>query len=93
MAADWAPGPVRASHSNKAVQPCLWQVYCTHQGKGGGGFYIQETVNLLILARQNPRHFLKISEQITEGRQKLLMRNSGPLLLFPGGLWMVAAMS
>ena len=31
--------------------------------------------------------------QIMQGWQKLLVRNSGRLLLFPGGLWMVAVLS
>ena len=38
------------------------------------------TLNLQILAQQNPCHFLKMSEQITQGWQKQLMRNSD-------GLW------
>ena len=37
------------------------------------------------LTQQDPRQPLKVSEQITQGWQKLLMRNSRRLLLFPGG--------
>ena len=59
----------------------------------GGGFRAGEIVNLQILALQNLCHFLKMSEQIMYGSQKLLMRNSGRLLLSPGGLWMVAVIS
>ena len=56
------------------------------------GRYCWEEVLCLVksepanLARQNPCHFLKNSEHITQRWQKLLTRNSGQLLLFPGGL-------
>ena len=56
-------------------------------GAGGWGvFRVKEHPNLRILARQNPRPFLKMSGQVTRGWHKLLMRNRGRLLLFPGGL-------
>ena len=55
--------------------------------KGGGGFRVSENPNLQNLARQNLCHFSKkLSEPIMWGWQKLLMRNSGRLLLFPGEL-------
>ena len=50
----------------------------------GGGVHVQENPDQ-ILARQNPCHFLKMSEQIMRWQQ-LPMRYSGRLLLFPGGL-------
>ena len=49
---------------------------------GGGKFRAMKNMNLQILARQNLCHFLKVSEQIMYGSQKLLMRNSGHLLFF-----------
>ena len=54
--------------------------------EGGGVFHVQGKLNLQILARQEPRHFFKMSEKITQGWQKVLMRNSERLLLCPGGL-------
>ena len=41
-------------------------------GGGGGGYR-----NLQMLARQNLRHFLELSEQTMDGSQQLLSRNSG----------------
>ena len=54
-----------------------------YRGGGGGVFPVWENPNLQILARQIPCHFSKMREQIVQGWQKLLMRNSGRLLLFP----------
>ena len=59
----------------------------------GGGLRVEENPNPQILQRQNLCHFLTMSEQIMHGWQDLLMRNSGQLLLFAGGLWMVAVIS
>ena len=52
-------------------------------GGGGGIFRAGENMNLQILVRQNLCHFLNRSKQIMYDSQKLLMRNSGHLLLFP----------
>ena len=57
----------------------LVRVWCIR----GEGF---EKLNLQILVRQEPRHFLKMSEQIMQGWKKVLTRNSERLLLCPGGL-------
>ena len=70
------------------------QWLCAGGGGGGGGSIpegdgmvrILENPNLEILAEQNLRHFLKTSAQIMQRWPKLLMRNSGQLLLFRGGL-------
>ena len=45
-------------------------------GGGGGGLYL-EIPNLQLLARQNSCYFVKLSEQIMEVWQKLLMQNRG----------------
>ena len=49
----------------------------------GGIFRALENMNYQILARQNPCNFLKMTDQIMSGSQKLLNRNSGRLLPFP----------
>ena len=54
--------------------------------RGWGAFRVYENPNLQILVRHNPYHFLKMSQQIMQGWQRLLMRNSGRLLSFPGEL-------
>ena len=50
-----------------------------------GGYSVSRKIRIYKLWRQNPCHFSKMSEQIVQGWQKLLMRISGRLLLFPGG--------
>ena len=49
----------------------------------GGDIPCWENMNLQILARENLCHFLTVSEQIMYGFQKLPIRSSGHLLLFP----------
>ena len=55
-------------------------------GGGGGAFRVSENPNLQILPRQNACQFSTMSERMLRGWQTLHMRNSGRLLLFPGGL-------
>ena len=59
------------------------QVTAVTTRRAGRGFRVQENPNLQILA-QNPVPLM--SEQMTQGRQRLVMRNRGRWLLFPGGL-------
>ena len=92
-------GPTRRSCRGRTARPALrsgWGVECTNRQnrssqhprqkyRGGWGFRVEENPNLQIVARQNPCHFLTMGEQSTRGWHKLLMRNSGRLLLLPGG--------
>ena len=55
------------------------------KGAQGGGFRVQENLSLRSLAQQNPCHFLQISKEVTQCWQMLRLRNSGRVLLFPGG--------
>ena len=48
---------------------------------GGGVLRVRENPNLQILAQQNPCHFLKTSEHMMRGWQKLRMRNSGRVVV------------
>ena len=72
-----------ANHHQIVETTTKSQMADTTTGGGGGIFRAGENMNLQILARQNLCHFLKMSEQMMYGSQKVLMRNSGHLLLLP----------
>ena len=70
-------GPPKRNPHVRPVAMCL----CHYRGVGGGGIpspgKITKKYESTILARQNLCHFLELSERITYGSPKLLMRNSG----------------
>ena len=51
--------------------------------RGGGGYSVRGKYESTNTGATNICHFLKMSKQIMYGSQKLVMRNSGHLLLFP----------
>ena len=80
------PSLERHVHRRSLALRALCATAMTYCGGGGGGLPCLEKSESTNSGAKNPCHFLKMSEQIMQGWQKLLIRNSGRLLLFPGGL-------
>ena len=67
----------------KMRAPGVLTLLLSQRGRYCGVFRVEENLNLQTLAQQNPCHFVKMIKQIMQGWQKMLVRNSGQLLLFP----------